>query len=182
MTGDTTPISDEQRALQEQLERPNFEGHEKRECGEHRTVGPHRAWCYDCTEWCYPRPEMACKGCMVPMLQADVEAMVAGINRQSFETMSAQRDELRTVVEGLRAELARTKAHHEQHTDIIRAVARICRRSPDDDGGYAYTEVPQMVERELAALRAELANEVELRKSYQREVAALRAAGGQEKP
>lgn len=21
---------------------------------EHRTVGPHRAWCYECREWCYP--------------------------------------------------------------------------------------------------------------------------------
>lgn len=31
---------------------PNFEGH----CPEieHRTAGPHRAWCYDSTEWCYP--------------------------------------------------------------------------------------------------------------------------------
>lgn len=35
--------------------RPNFEGHLPRECGEHRTVGPHRAWCYDCGEWCYPK-------------------------------------------------------------------------------------------------------------------------------
>ena len=34
----------------------------------------------------------------------------------------------------------------------------------------------------VEGLHAELANEVELRKSYQREVAALRAAGGQEKP
>ena len=21
---------------------------------EHRTVGPHRAWCLNCHEWCYP--------------------------------------------------------------------------------------------------------------------------------
>jgi len=21
---------------------------------EHRTVGPHRAWCLTCQEWCYP--------------------------------------------------------------------------------------------------------------------------------
>lgn len=47
-----------------------FEGHEPRECGEHRTVGPHRAWCFDCTEWCYPRPELACKGCELPQLRA----------------------------------------------------------------------------------------------------------------
>lgn len=30
----------------------NFHGHYD-QC-EHRTVGPHRAWCYDCREWCYP--------------------------------------------------------------------------------------------------------------------------------
>ena len=24
------------------------------EC-EHRTVGPHRAWCLTCGEWCYPQ-------------------------------------------------------------------------------------------------------------------------------
>lgn len=38
----------------------NFEGHGGH-CGEHRTVGPHRAWCYQCTEWCYP--DGPCKGC-----------------------------------------------------------------------------------------------------------------------
>jgi hypothetical protein len=25
----------------------NFVGHQPRTCGEHRTVGPHRAWCFD---------------------------------------------------------------------------------------------------------------------------------------
>ena len=30
-----------------------FVGHRPRACGEHRTVGEHRAWCYDCREWCY---------------------------------------------------------------------------------------------------------------------------------
>ncbi len=34
--------------------RGNFEGFEPRECGEHRTVGDYRAWCFDCGEWCYP--------------------------------------------------------------------------------------------------------------------------------
>lgn len=47
-----------------------FGGHFPRECGEHRTVGPHRAWCHDCGEWCYPDAEMACKGCRIPMLEA----------------------------------------------------------------------------------------------------------------
>ena len=40
---------------------PAFEGHHPRECTEHRTAGPHRAWCFDCTEWCYPGE--GCKGC-----------------------------------------------------------------------------------------------------------------------
>lgn len=32
-----------------------FHGFQPRECGEHRTVGSHRAWCFDCGEWCYPK-------------------------------------------------------------------------------------------------------------------------------
>lgn len=56
---------------------PNFEGHQPRECGEHRTVGSHRAWCYDCTEWCYPDDDMGCKGCMVPSLEKQVETLQA---------------------------------------------------------------------------------------------------------
>lgn len=39
----------------------NFEGHQPRACGGHRTVGPHRAWCFDCAEWCYPGDP--CHGC-----------------------------------------------------------------------------------------------------------------------
>jgi hypothetical protein len=49
-----------------------FEGWNPRECGEHRTVGAHRAWCYDCTTWCYPAEESACPGCRVPALEAAV--------------------------------------------------------------------------------------------------------------
>lgn len=36
------------------MSRELFEGHEGRHCGEHRTTGG-RAWCFDCSEWCYPR-------------------------------------------------------------------------------------------------------------------------------
>jgi hypothetical protein len=50
----------------------NFEGHTPRECGEHRTVGPHRAWCYDCGEWCYPDPEMACARCELAALRVQI--------------------------------------------------------------------------------------------------------------
>lgn len=50
---------------------PLFVGWSPRECGEHRTVGDYRAWCYDCTEWCYSREiEMACKGCEIASLRA----------------------------------------------------------------------------------------------------------------
>lgn len=41
----------------------SFYGFESRDCGEHRTVGPHRAWCFDCSEWCYPgAPCQRCHG------------------------------------------------------------------------------------------------------------------------
>lgn len=48
----------------------NFEGHDARECGEHRTVGSHRAWCFDCGEWCYPA--IPCHGCTTPKVRAFV--------------------------------------------------------------------------------------------------------------
>jgi hypothetical protein len=44
----------------------NFVGRFPRECGEHRTVGPHRAWCFDCREWCYPLD--GCTGCKAAAL------------------------------------------------------------------------------------------------------------------
>jgi hypothetical protein len=45
-----------------------FQGHPGRECGEHRTTGS-RAWCHDCSEWCYPG-DGGCKGCELPGLRA----------------------------------------------------------------------------------------------------------------
>lgn len=39
-----------------------FHGFQARDCGEHRTVGT-RAWCHDCSEWCYPSTPCArCHG------------------------------------------------------------------------------------------------------------------------
>ena len=49
-----------------------FEGYSPRECGEHRTVGTHRAWCHECAEWCYP--ELPCKGCPLPTLRGPATA------------------------------------------------------------------------------------------------------------
>lgn len=51
----------------------NFEGFADRECGEHRTVGSHRAWCHACSEWCYP--DSPCKGCELPILRAKIESL-----------------------------------------------------------------------------------------------------------
>lgn len=60
---------------------PNFEGHESRECGEHRTVGSYRAWCHDCSQWCYP--EMPCNGCQIPKLEAEINKL----NAEKAETI-----------------------------------------------------------------------------------------------
>ena len=48
-----------------------------RECGEHRTVGRLRAWCFDCVEWCYPAD--GCKGCAgrEAQLRRELEALRA---------------------------------------------------------------------------------------------------------
>lgn len=47
-----------------------FEGFPERECGEHRTTGM-RAWCHDCTEWCYQA--WPCKGCEIVQLRKKAE-------------------------------------------------------------------------------------------------------------
>jgi hypothetical protein len=46
-------------------------GAEERECGDHYTSG-NRAWCGDCSEWCYP--QIPCKGCELPVLRARLAA------------------------------------------------------------------------------------------------------------
>lgn len=64
----TTPIYEPREADDNS---PNFLGFEGRNCGDHRTVGSHRAWCFDCTMWCYP--SNPCNGCEVPSLETDVQ-------------------------------------------------------------------------------------------------------------
>lgn len=49
-----------------------FEGFEPRECGDHRTVGSYRAWCFDDTEWCYP--STPCRGCELTALRQQIVA------------------------------------------------------------------------------------------------------------
>lgn len=57
-------------------ERGYFLGFEPRDCGEHRTVGDYRAWCHDCSEWCYPGAP--CARCELPLLRALVEPTKEG--------------------------------------------------------------------------------------------------------
>jgi hypothetical protein len=52
----------------------DFHGHSGRYCGEHRTTGG-RAWCFDCSEWCYPRA--GCVRCREPRLEAVADAAMA---------------------------------------------------------------------------------------------------------
>jgi hypothetical protein len=53
-----------------------FEGRPDRTCGDHHTVGPHRAWCFDDSEWCYP--DGPCHGCDPRIYtQAEMDAAVA---------------------------------------------------------------------------------------------------------
>ena len=65
-----------------------FEGHPQRECGEHRTVGPHRAWCFADSEWCYP--DALCRGCRLghtppaEAIEADAEGYVPFIAAEGW--------------------------------------------------------------------------------------------------
>lgn len=80
----------------------NFEGFTGRGCGDHRTVGPHRAWCFDCGEWC--SPDMPCKGCEAV---AQVQQMPDAL-RSEFEAwhkeLIANPDLEDAVVRAVRAE------------------------------------------------------------------------------
>lgn len=43
---------------------------------EHRTVGSHRAWCYDASEWCYPKAP--CSACEEPITPQDLRDLLDG--------------------------------------------------------------------------------------------------------
>ena len=54
-----------------------FLGHRPRECTGHETVGTHRAWCIDCSDWCYPDISEACCGCRIGSLRAELDELRA---------------------------------------------------------------------------------------------------------
>lgn len=75
-------------------DRGYFEGWTGRWCGDHRTVGSYRAWCYDCAEWCYPRLEAACVRCRVPVLERELEELRSQVKtvKDLAEAASQERD------------------------------------------------------------------------------------------
>lgn len=83
----------------------NFEGHQPRECDEHRTVGPHRAWCLSCTEWCYPNMEAACVGCQVPYLKRRIERALELLQSEDGQAVGMNTDEGIRLIEALRLAL-----------------------------------------------------------------------------
>jgi hypothetical protein len=80
----------------------NFVGHRGRECGAHHTAGPHRAWCFDCSEWCYPL--VPCARCELPILRLEMAAAALVVNAALTYTAGADGDgELREAVTAYQA-------------------------------------------------------------------------------
>lgn len=90
-------------------EKGSFEGFEPRECGEHRTVGSHRAWCYTCHEWCYPRIAAACNGCRNPVIEKLLDDMA---------------DVLARMTVGWKPGLVWMTAGLDEHPDVVAVMAR----------------------------------------------------------
>jgi hypothetical protein len=42
-------------------------------------VGSHRAWCFDCSEWCYPALDLACPRCLLPRLFDQRNGLLAAL-------------------------------------------------------------------------------------------------------
>jgi hypothetical protein len=102
---------------------PNFEGHEGRECGEHRTVGSHRAWCHDCTEWCYP--ELPCRGCKIPQLEAELQKR----DKEHFDSLVKAESECLEETEQLSAKLTEANKLLEQTIEVLEGFEKVA--TPD---------------------------------------------------
>lgn len=87
----------------------NFEGFKERDCGDHRTVGPHRAWCYDCSAWCYP--DLPCNGCLVIQLERKLQNLIEQFNGFANDAIRQRYFERSEYFRGLYAGL--TQANHQ---------------------------------------------------------------------
>ena len=106
-----------------------------RECGEHRTVGRLRAWCFDCVEWCYPAD--GCKGCAgrEAQLQRELEALENAELRQRLAVAERERDAI-------------------QHKEIAAAQAEFAAMRDESQRQYARAEA---AEQRLAVAEAKAA-------------------------
>lgn len=121
---------------------PNFEGHEPRGCGEHRTAGAHRAWCYDCSEWCYPDSETdllvagRCNGCRVHWLE---DRLIAVIELVKHARSISPSPSMHVYVADLERALGREAAR--PHKLGQRDEEQPQRHEPASSFGYAYCAV-----------------------------------------
>lgn len=104
----------------DETRRANFDGFTGRGCGDHRTVGPHRAWCFDCGEWC--SPDMPCEGC-------EAVAQVQQLSERAEQQWVAVIDALLAthaphLVAVWRSERVGTVAEHREMAETIRGRAK----------------------------------------------------------
>lgn len=91
---DAQPLHSEQAltdALNKAAATKHWEGEPHRECGEHRTTGQ-RAWCFSCSEWCYPN--LPCRGCEIPKMRAALE-WIAHFDDAHMETARTLHHDMR---------------------------------------------------------------------------------------
>jgi hypothetical protein len=71
--------------------------------GEHHTVGSHRAWCLDCTEWCYPGDGMQCEIAVLRAENVTLKDSLAAVNKiqqewwEGYIPMNVALSEIREV-------------------------------------------------------------------------------------
>jgi hypothetical protein len=103
----------------------DFLGHEGRDCGEHRP-GNGRAWCFDCSEWCYP--EEPCTRCELPMLRAELVNV-----RVEAGQLTAALDRVRAVRDGCKILSDRPIENWHVYVAIVRQLdAAIADKGPAD--------------------------------------------------
>jgi hypothetical protein len=125
-------------------------GATERECGDHRTTGA-RAWCFECTEWCYP--EIPCRGCKLPELRRRLLAYerVVLAAREVKRTWEAYEgfDYSQPGAEGWQEDAA--------HAVFISMVQKLCTTLAAPTDRYQIEDVtPEQIEHSLDAVLARL--------------------------
>ena len=93
------------------VDEPDWEG--LPDTGEHRTVGPHRAWCHADSEWCYPQDLCWCcdqtevpdawKGAHVASVLGDLIVKVRALTHDGLPAAQSQvvlKREVLALIEG----------------------------------------------------------------------------------